>query len=426
MTLIVGPGGVQGTVQAPPSKSVTHRALFAAFLAGRGTIRAPLIGADTLASIEAIEAFGATVERRPDELVVEASTVEPATIDVDNSGTTLRIATAVAALAAGTSRLTGDASIRSRPMGPLVDALNEIGASARCEGTDGTPPVEVIGPANGGAVTVDASVSSQFITALCLIGPHLTQGIDITFKNPPVSRPYIDLTIETLERGGVVVETAADRISIEHQPTEPVSMTIPGDYSGAAFPLVAGAMTGGPVTVEGLDPDSIQGDAKIVEFLRAFGTELEVGDSWVTVSGQALEPTRLDLSMTPDLFPPLAALAACVDGTSELVGAPHLRDKESDRIASMVSGLTTLGIEADERDDGATIHGGSPTGGVVDSHDDHRIQMALALLGLRASAPVEVTGRDDVHRVSYPGFIEMLETLGATPTLRTDTEEVGT
>lgn len=413
MTLTVAPGAVTGTTRAPRSKSVTHRALFLALLAGEGEVRHPLLGEDTLATVDAIEAFGASVSRSPDAVSIDGVRLAPAEIDVRNSGTTLRIATAVAALCDGPSRLTGDASIRGRPMAPLVEALGALGAEASCLGEAGTPPVEVAGPAPGGAATVDASVSSQFVTALSLIGPRLPDGLALRYGADAVSRPYIELTHRLLAEAGVTLEADDGAVRIPPQAIAPVSIAVPGDYSAAAFPLVAGAMTGGRVRVEGLPPDTAQGDAGIVELLREFGVGTARAGSTVRVEGRATTPAAIDLGPTPDLFPPLAALAASVEGTTELTGASHLRAKESDRIAAMVEGLGRLGVEAEALADGARIRGGTPTGGSVSSHDDHRIQMALALVGLVASGPVTVTGRPDVHRVSYPGFPAVLAGLGA-------------
>lgn len=392
---------------------MTHRALFLSLLAGGGTIEHPLIGEDTLASVRAIEAFGAEVDRSSSTIEVTADSITPARIDVANAGTALRIATAVAALADGTSHLAGDASINRRPMGPLVTALTHLGADAVCLGAGDTPPVRVTGPAEGGHTPVDASVSSQFITALCLIGPRLADGLDLRYDTEIVSGPYVDVTIDVLRSVGVEVATRDDGLSIAPQRMDPVSIDVPGDYSSAAFPLVAGAITGGTVTVEGLPEDTSQGDAAIVDHLRAFGVPVERGDAWVRVDGRPSGPAKIDLGDTPDLFPPLTALAATIEGTTELVGAPHLRAKESDRIEAMVTGLSSIGIDAHGRDDGATIRGGTPTGGRVRSFGDHRIQMAFAVLGLAAADQVVIDGRPSVHAVSYPNFLDALRSLGA-------------
>lgn len=413
MTLTVTPGQVAGTTRAPPSKSVTHRALVLGLLAGGGRIEHPLIGADTQATIDAIESFGATVDRTDDGLTVTSSDLRPATIDAANSGTTLRIATAVATLCAGTSRIDGDASLRGRPMGPLAAALERLGATVTCEGADDTPPVEVIGPATGDTTVVDASVSSQFVTALCLIAPRLPRGLTIDHGSETVSWPYVEVTLELLESVGVSHRRGSETIHVPAQSIDPVDIVVPGDYSGAAFPLVAGAMTGGRVVVEGLARESTQGDARIVDILGRFGVPIERDGTRVIVDGPPSRPAAIDLGATPDLFPPLSALAAGIEGTTELTGAAHLRAKESDRIAAMVEGLTALGIDATPLSDGARITGGSPTGGTVDSADDHRVQMALAVVGLSATAPVRVTGRPDAYRVSYPGFLDMLAALGA-------------
>ncbi len=412
-SLTVRPGQAQGTVPAPPSKSITHRALFASLLAGGGTITNPLISRDTRATLDAVHGFGARTVATRREIALRGARLRPADIHADNSGTTLRLATALAALADGTSTLDGDASLNQRPMGPLVDALNQLGARARSQ-DDGTPPVHVDGPLQGGHATLPGDVSSQFTSALLMAATKAPAPVTITVTGDQASRPYVDLTLDVLETIGARIEEDPEgTFHIEPSPLTPQPLPVPGDYSSAAFPLIAGALTSGPVQVTNLDPSPTQGDARIVEILERFGARVDRSGDAVTVTGGSLQGARVDLSTTPDLFPALAALAAASEGETVLEGAPHLREKESDRIQAMVDGLTALGVDAHGTEDGARIEGGVVQAGRVDAAEDHRVQMAFAVLGLTAQGPVEIVGDPGVHETSYPGFLDAMHQLGA-------------
>ena len=408
MSVTVHPGSFSGTFPVPASKSATHRALFLALLGRGGTIQAPLWSADTLASLRAIQAYGAKAVATADELVVRQADLQAAAIDAANAGTTLRLATAVAALCDGTSTLTGDDSLVQRPLGGLTDALEQIGARATCLGKQGRPPAEVTGPARGGPVAIAGDVSSQYVSALLLIGPRLPDGLDLTLTTDLRSAPYVALTIRMMAQAGLTVERTKGGFRVEPQEQRAVRLRVPGDYSAAAFPLVAGALTGGTVTLTGLEPESGQGDEALLDHLSAFGCTLERDGQEVTLTDATLQACELDLGDTPDLFPALAVLAAHAPGRTRLFGAPHLRDKESDRIAAVTEGLAALAITCEATADGAIIEGGQFTGGTVRTHGDHRIQMAFAIAALAAKGPVTLDGPADAHAVSYPTFFEQL------------------
>lgn len=413
MSVTVHPGAVDGTVRAPGSKSVTHRALLLAMLGGGGSVRDPLWSADTLATLGAVRAFGAECIATRSEAVVRGGELTGAAIDAGNSGTTLRLATAIAATLPGTSRLSGDASLSKRPMGPLVEALVSLGAEAACEGRNGRPPVTVTGPIEGGKATLPGDVSSQFVSGLLLAGPRCPKGLEIALSTPLASAPYVAMTIGLMRGQGLTVEETEAGYAVPHQPIGNARIQVPGDYSAAAFPLVAGALTGGSVTVTNLPPASGQGDEALLDHLGAFGCSLERQDDAVTLLGAELRPANVDLGDTPDLFPPLAVLAAAAPGKSRLHGAPQLRIKESDRIQAMCEGLAALSIDVVPTEDGATLEGGTVKGGVVASHGDHRIQMAFAVAALAAESAITIEGPDDAHAVSYPAFLDHLRTLGA-------------
>lgn len=404
MGLTIEPGPAEGRVRAPTSKSVTHRALILSAIAGEGTVEHPLGSRDPQATVACLEALGADVTG-DDPLTIQGELSGGADLDCANSGTTLRLLSGVAATLEDRVRLDGDESLRQRPMGPLVDALNDLGAAA----TGRTAPVTVHGPLVGGRCEIAGDLSSQFVSALMLAGLGAREPVDVAVRGDLVSRPYAEMTAGMIdEAGGQVQETGAGW-RIEPSDLAARTWTIPGDWSSAAFPLALGALAG-PVTVTGLDPDADQGDVAVLDHLQAFGADVTVDDA-VTVDGGRLHGAEIDLSDTPDLFPALAAVAVHAQGRSRLTGAEHLRAKESDRIAAMVDGLTSLGGQAKPLRDGAEIVGPGLSGGEAGTLDDHRILMALAVAATRADDTVTLS-ESSSHEVSYPSFLDHLDALG--------------
>lgn len=417
MKLRVRRSSVRGTVRAPPSKSYTHRAILLAALSG-GPCRVdrPLLSEDTEATLAGVEALGAQVDRFKDSLRIESRGLRPPSREIDarNSGTTLRLLTGVVALLPGTTVLTGDASLRKRPMGPLVDALGQLGAEARALGPDGRPPVEVTGPLRGGRVSVPGSVSSQFLSSLLIACPRAPADTDLHVTPPIVSEPYVEITQALLRRFGVRVEGRGTDFHIPgRQSYTAADFAVPGDFSSAAFPLVAAAVSQGDVIVDGLDLSLPQGDRKVVDILREFGADAVEAASGIRVRARPLTARTIDLGATPDLFPVLAVLATQAHGTSRFVNGAHLRLKESDRIESTVAFLKAMGADLEGTPDGCIVRGPSRlTGAVVDSLGDHRILMAAAVAGLVAAGPVEIS-EPEAYRVSYPTFLEDFRALGA-------------
>ncbi|HWH08709.1 MAG TPA: 3-phosphoshikimate 1-carboxyvinyltransferase, partial [Candidatus Thermoplasmatota archaeon] len=417
MTLHVRPSTVRGAVTAPPSKSYTHRAFFLGLLAA-GTTRVShaLLSEDPKATLHAVEALGAQVRREGDIIVISSSgevrTPEDV-VDCLNSGTTMRLLSAIAALAPGGSVLTGDASLRKRPMKPLLDALGQLGVRAESTRDNGCAPVLVRGPLRGGRAKLPGDVSSQFISALLLAGARTRDGVEVEVDGTLKSRPYVDITVEMMQDfGGAVEETPRGFRVAGGQRLRARDYAVPGDYSTAAFPLCAGALAG-EVRVENLPERTAQGDKAIVEQLRAFGADVRQEGRSVVARKARLRGARLDLSDTPDAFPALCALAAHAEGETVLSGAKHLRFKESDRIRAMVTNLRALGVDAEEREDGAVIRGGPVRGSATPlvTEGDHRILMALAVCGLAAQGPI-VLDDHEAHAVSYPGFLEDFRRMG--------------
>ncbi len=408
---------VSGTVRAPPSKSYTHRAfLLAALSGGPCLVSRPLLSEDTEATLAGIEAFGAEVRRKGEEVRIASEGLAPPAKEIDarNSGTTLRLLTGTAALLPGTTTLTGDASLRKRPMGPLLEALRALGADGRSIGDDGRPPVRVTGPFRGGEASISGAVSSQFLSSLLLACPLAPGDTTIHVLPPVVSEPYVDITRHMLRIFRAAVEVRGNDFRIPgRQRYRPADFPVPGDFSSAAFPLAAAAISRGDVTVDGLDLAAPQGDRKIADLLETFGASVTQSARAIRVRGDSLRAQTVDVGATPDLFPVLAVLASQAHGETRFVNGAQLHLKESDRIETTVAFLRALGGEATGTPDGCVVRGPAELhGGRVDSHGDHRILMAAAVAGLAASGPVEITD-PWCFRVSYPSFLDDFRALGA-------------
>lgn len=398
-----------------PSKSYTHRAMTLALLAeGTSVLRRPLLGEDTLATLEAVRAFGASVAGQDDlEITGGRLRCPDNVIDARNSGTTIRLMAGVASLLPCITVLTGDQSVRRRPMQPLIEALCSLGV--RCESTrgNGLAPLAVRGPNAGARTGIRGDVSSQFISSLLISSAVKEVDTDIVLTAPLKSRPYVDITREMMRRfGAEFMETAEGFHVPGGQRYRPQDYTIPGDFSSAAFPLAAGALTG-EVTVGNLDPSDAQGDRAFLDILKAMGARVEWRGTDLRCACAGLHGTDIDLGDAPDLFPMVAVLCACAEGSSRIHNAAHVRLKESDRIAATAAFLKDMGADVQETPDGCVIRGGRPLrGAAVDSHDDHRILMAAAVAAMVADGETIISD-GQCHRISYPGFVQDMRSLGA-------------
>lgn len=405
-------GKVSGKVSPPPSKSHTHRAIIMSALSGGPCkVSNPLLSFDTRSTMDAVRALGAEVTEHDGYVDLNCPKLHAPDreIDVGNSGTTLRLMTGIASLFPSETVLTGDESIRRRPMGPLLEALENCGVS--CSSNDGKPPVRIRGPVSGKAIDILGSMSSQFVSSAIMMSPLTENGMTVNIIGEMVSKPYVDITTHMMGRFGITVQETEGGYRIEHQSYAPIDYRVPADFSSAAFPLVAGAL-GGTVTVDGMDLADPQGDRRIIEVLRAAGAEVTSHEDKVTCSAGELRGVDVDMSDIPDLFPVVAVLLSTANGTSRLFGAPHLRFKESDRITLTENMLRTLGADITATDDGCIINGVERLhGGRVEHDGDHRMFMAAAVASIVADGPVEMED-DGCWNVSYPGFPEQLASLG--------------
>jgi len=403
-------------VFAPPSKSYTHRAMvLGALTHGQFSLRHPLNSEDTKATLDALYALGTEFRTTADGLAIHCEKLRRAvgTIDARNSGTTIRLISGVAALLPAKTILTGDESLVKRPMGPLVDALTQLGAKCQYLSAKGKPPLSIEGPMSGSSAEIHGDVSSQFVSSLLIACTQKPGETHIKLKTPLRSGPYVDITLEMIREFGGEVEEKRDGFQLRgEQGLSLDTYTVPGDYSSASFPLSAAAITGGSVTVRNLEPESAQGDRAIVKHLKAFGAKVTVGKDWVKVEGDRLQGTNIDVRHTPDLFPVLCVLGSVAEGSTKIAGGENLREKESDRIASTTSFLKSMGASIVPTKDGCEITGTKRLHGAsVQTQGDHRILMAAAVAALGASSETRIDD-DSSYSVSYPGFIRDMHQLG--------------
>ena len=405
---------ISGKIVCPSNKSYTHRAVFLASLTkGESTIENILQSADTKATIEACKKFGAKINENGNNLVINSdSSIHASTIDAANSGTTIRIATAIASLADGKSTLSGDASLNQRPMKPLLDALESIGA--KCSSNDGKPPVEVSGIIKGGELSILGNISSQFISALMIAAPLSQNGIILNIEGDLVSKPYLDATISIMKKFGVDVKTEIPykKYSINNQTYNSSSVTIPSDFSSLALLLSASVLIGDNLQIEATMSDLPQGDEYFIEILKKLGADVDINGNIITVkSPEKLDGGKFDLSNTPDLLPPLSILALKTTNPIEIFNVKHARYKETDRIAILARELQKLGIKVEEKEDGLILHSSDELNGAnLNSENDHRLFMTFCIAGMYVGNCI-VSDAESVN-VSYPNFIDDVNAIG--------------
>ncbi len=405
---------IETRVRVPGSKSLTHRAFIAAALArGRSRITNFLDCEDTRFTVQGLQSLGVQMEREGEAMIIFGTSglFSPSsgikTIYLGNSGTSCRLLLSIAALGRGDYLLTGSSRLQNRPIGELVQALTQLGAGALLSAPNGCPPVTMKARGlKGGKVEISGRQSSQFISSLLLAAPYAEQDVEIEVLGEMVSEPYIDLTVGIMERFGVSVVREGSRYFkvTAGKGYQGCPMTIEGDVSNASYFWAAAAVTEGTVTIIDLKPgDTRQGDLAILEVLEVMGCRVERGPDWVVVQGGALQGIELDMKSIPDMVPTVAALALLAKGRTVIRHVPHLRLKESDRLGAVTNEWNRLGGRVDELPDGLVIQGGLKlTGTEVDPHDDHRLAMSLAVIGLRVPG-IRIRQAECVNK-SFPSF----------------------
>lgn len=421
--IIVAKSSLIGNVLCPPSKSYTHRAIFISSLAkGNSQIINPLMSRDTIASINACRAFGTKIRRTDHGLVVSGNAnlkTPDDVINVENSGTTMRFVTAISALLKkGHVIITGDDSIRKRPMGPLLSALKQLGInSCSAPENDKAPIIVQGGGIKGNHISIDGSISSQFISGILIAGVCTKSGISLNVTGRQVSRSYIESTINVMTKFGARVENSRDyrKYDVSFNRYIPSTFTIPGDFSTAALLLSAGILAGGEVTVTNLDFSLPQGDSKILEILRKIGATISIEKKKGTVKAvgtRELDGGEFDLSDTPDLLPVVAILSLKSRNPVRIYGVSHTRYKETDRLKIIASEFRKFGANIKILPDEITIAAPKKLRNAhINSYNDHRLFMSFVIASLMTEKSI-VDGVESVD-VSYPSFIQDMKRIGA-------------
>jgi len=408
----VEPSFVSGQVKAPPSKSMTQRAIAAAMLAdGRSQINNPSYCDDSLAAMSIAVSLGARVDPEPEKMTITgAGEVKERKLNCGESGLAIRMFSPVAALFDEEITMTGAGSLKNRPMGMIGDALNQLGA--RCTSTDGFLPLTIRGPLKGGNCEIDGSVSSQLLTGLLMSLPLAEDDSGIKVNNLR-SRPYIDMTISILKDFGISISNENYKhFTVKgQQKYVPGTYTVESDWSGGSFLLVAGAINGN-LKVSGLRTDSYQSDMAILKALQQAGAAMKISDGIIEVTKSKLTAFELDATESPDLFPPLVALASYCSGVSKIKGTSRLQYKESNRAETLSEEFGKMNVKVEQKDDYLFVTGGTVSGARVNSYGDHRIAMAVAVAALGATGTVFIRDSHCVGK-SYPGFFNDLRNLGA-------------
>jgi 3-phosphoshikimate 1-carboxyvinyltransferase len=438
MQLVSRKSRLKGVVSIPGSKSHTIRAVaIGSLAAGKSLVRRPLASADTMSAVTTYRALGAAIDTSDSKVWTVEGTggeirVPPGPVDVGNSGTTLNIALGSAALVARGKTITfiGDKQTQSRPVGPLLDSLTELGAKCVSVNNNGKAPATVTGQITGGRTAI-ASSTSQYLSSLLLCTPLAAQDseIHVTLLNEP---GYVQMTLDWLDsqgirydcglgiadwglapRGESAIRNPKSAIFMRgKQSYKPFDRPVPADFSSATFFLCAAALVGAEVTLLGLDFSDSQPDKAVVDYLNGMGAEITVKADAVVVKAASLKGIEIDMNKTPDALPAMAVTAAFAEGETRLVNVPQARGKETDRIACMATELRKLSVEVEELPDGLVIHGGHPRSAAVHGWGDHRIVMAMALAGLVLDEPLTVDTAEAMS-VTFPDYVELMRSLGA-------------
>ncbi len=410
-----------GQICAPSSKSYTQRMVIAAALSnGLSKVSAPLLSDDTQATLRAVTALGAKVNIEDGCWTIKgAKTLKGAKepIDCGESGATLRFMVPVAALATGPSTLVFDGSLAKRPIEPLLNSLNELGARAHFSIVGDKDAIFVMGGGIvGGETSIPGNVSSQFISGLMFACPKAQMDTEVMMSSPLESEGYVKMTEAVLVNYGVKVPAHENHIHIPaNQTYTPSDGSVPGDFSSASFLFAAAAITQSKIQINNLDYGSVQGDKAIIGILKHMGVKGKVCPNSIKIEGSGclLKTDEVDAKHIPDLVPVIAVLMCYAKGTSHIFGANRLRLKESNRLESLYLELKKMGAQITINNDGLIIEGGSPLhGATIDPHNDHRIAMACAVTALGAEGKTTIQNAECVRK-SYPQFFTHLKQIGA-------------
>ena len=410
MTKEIKPSAAKGTIRIPASKSIVQRAIAAAMLAnGTSTIINPSRCDDCLAALDVARQMGATIDEAPEKWAITGGfTASNQPLSCGEAGLSIRMFTPILATLNRPQTLTGHGSLALRPMAGLEEAISQLGAG--CITTNGKLPITVKGPMAGGTAKIDGSLSSQVLTGLLMAAPLAASDVRIEVANLK-SKPYIDMTLAVMQHAGIkAVNNSYTVFEVKAgQSYQPFTLNAEGDWSGAAFFLVAGAIAGS-VCVENISLASNQADKAIVRAIELAGGRIAVDNGRITSEKMPLTAFTFDATDCPDLFPPLAVLAAACTGTSVIKGVSRLIFKESNRAMAIQQELAKAGIAVELNDDYMHIAGGTPQPCSWDSHNDHRMAMAAGILALVATGPIAIANSECISK-SYPEFFDHLASI---------------
>ncbi len=409
---------LRATVRPPGSKSITNRALVCAALAeGESLLTGALESDDTRVMIEGLVQLGIAVQhdRAARTIRVIGCEGRPPAASADlmlgNSGTTVRFLTALCTLGNGMYRLDGVPRMRERPIQDLLEALGQLGADAVSESGTGCPPVVVRAAGlRGGHAEVAGNISSQFLSALLQAAPCAKSDVELSIRGELVSKPYVAMTLSVMREFGATIPAGDFPLRVPApQNYRGRNYAIEPDASAASYFFAAAAIAGGSVTVEGLSRSSLQGDVAFCDCLREMGCDVSEATDRITVTARALHGIDVDMNAISDTVQTLAAVALFAIGPTTVRNVGHIRHKETDRIAALASELRKFGAEVEERDDGLTITPCPLHGAIIDTYDDHRMAMSMALVGLRV--PGVVIRDPGCVAKTYPAFFADLQSL---------------
>ncbi len=425
MIVISKPCKLSGELSVPGSKSHTIRAvLTAAMTEGTSVIRNPLTSDDAKSALKAAADFGAEVLEEDGVWKVTGGPGRLHTpdnyIDAGNSGTTTYFVMGVASVLDGYTFITGDEQIRRRPAVEMAEQINALGGEAVLFHPETkSPPLYIRGPRHGGKCRFEGK-NSQYVSGILLSAP-LVDGDTEVFIDRPFEKPYLQLTLDWMKRFGVDCENEGGRydhfLVKGNQSYKACDATVPADWSGVAFPLMAGLVTGSEIVISGVDFEDSQGDKAVVDYMLGMGADLtkdQAGRRLLVRGGKKLvSGVTINLQDTPDALPALSVAAAFAEGDTTFTGLAHVRVKETDRVAVMQEELSKMGADIEIGPDYMVVHGGKPLhGATVESHGDHRIAMAMTVAGMMAKGETVVRGAECAS-VSFPGFYEKMLGIGA-------------
>jgi 3-phosphoshikimate 1-carboxyvinyltransferase len=411
----VSPSVLNGSVKIPPSKSISHRALISAGLSkGKSKIDNLIMSKDMEATMSLLRNLGAKVEFKDDYAIIESNgeiKVHEENMNCNESGSTIRFFIPIALTTGDKVTFHGEGKLVERPMGPYYEIFDQQGLKYTTN--SGMLPLTVDGKLKPGNFKIRGDISSQFITGLLFALPLLNGDSIITVTTELESKGYIDLTLDTLSKFGIVIENRdyKEFYIKGHQSYKALDYYVEGDYSQVAFWLAAGVL-GGSITCTGMNLDSLQGDKVIVDILKVMNGDIELKKEGITVKASKLNGTDIDVSQCPDLVPILAVVAALSEGTTTIYNAARVRIKECDRLHAITTELNKLGASVEEKEDSLVIIGKpSLKGAEVESWNDHRIVMALAVAALKCDSPVTIKDSGAITK-SYPTFFKDFISLG--------------